>query len=143
MTTCRSAIKTRPLLKPWLDRISECLSDASVIEASPRMRFGAAQDAAVFAAKILAIMNGHQLDQRDPIVALTYLRSCWAPRSGLTAHVRRLAQFDREDYDRCWSNVDAVRALKASCRVTTALRWLVLANEPVPERPGCRSKDCA
>lgn len=105
------------------------LSDASCSSASPRLRVGAAHDAAVVAGLIVAELDGCLIVACNPLAALTYLRERSSIRAGLSSHVRLLIRFDRNDYDRIWTATDARRSLTSAIRIQSALRWLVLRRQ--------------
>jgi hypothetical protein len=123
-----SAMKINKTVTRWLAKIDECISDASVTEASPRLRLGAAQDIAMLAAMILGGPERWAAgpNDGDAVGALINLRRSVARQAGLRRHVDELLRFDRGDYGSTWSHSDAARALKAARRISTSLRWRLL-----------------
>jgi hypothetical protein len=115
--------QTRPKVPCLLRLLEGALSDAGVTEASPRLRAGAAHDAAVVAGLIVAELDGCPLETWHPAPALAYLRERSSIRSGLSLHVRVLSCFNRNDYYRIWTHRDASRLCAGAMRIQSALRW--------------------
>jgi hypothetical protein len=112
--------------------IRDCLSDAAVVNASPRLRICAAQDAAVLTAVLVADLHGIRVERRDRANAFAYLRSSFVACPGVSCHAARLARFDRNEFvgSVCWTRADADMALLSARRLHTLLRWMLRVAEP-------------
>lgn len=127
----KSEGRPRLTVHDWLRSFKEALSDVTVMEASPRLRVGAAYDVAVIAGLVAAELDGCPVEAFHPPCALAYLQERSSIRSGLSAHVRLLGRFDRDDYDRIWTLRDARRSLTSAVRIQSALRWRLTGGPKV------------
>lgn len=112
-----------PTVPDLLRLFEDALSDAHVTEASPRLRVGAAHDAAVIAGLIVGELDGCSLETWNPAPVLAYLGEQSSVRFGLSVHVRLLSGVNRNDYYRIWTPRDASRSCASAMRIQCALRW--------------------